>query len=147
MRKRIGPAHNRYVHGMTGTPTYKSWTEMKGRCLNPENNNYPGWGGRGIQICDRWKVSFQNFLDDMGEKPPGTTLERVDNDGNYEPENCIWADRTVQSRNRSFTKLSEGLVAEIREDRASGMTLAEISAKYQISISHAHRVATGESWK
>lgn len=146
MNKRVGPAHNRYIHGMTGTTTYKSWCEMKSRCLNPDNRNYPGWGGRGITVCQRWQDSFQNFLDDMGEKPPGTTLERLDNDGPYEPKNCVWADRTVQSRNRRYTKLTMELAESIRSDREAGMTLVALSERYGISVSHVHRVTRLESW-
>lgn len=73
---------------------------MKQRCLNPRSQQYQNYGARGIKICARWLESYQNFLADMGEKPSGLTLERRENDGNYEPENCKWADRADQRRNQ-----------------------------------------------
>lgn len=91
-------------HGGYGTPTYQSWRRMKERCLNPENGSYPRYGGRGVTVCERW-MSFKNFLADMGERPKGMTLERRDNDGNYEPDNCVWATPKQQARNRSDNRV------------------------------------------
>lgn len=72
---------------------------MKSRCLNPNNASYKNYGGRGISVCKRW-MSFKNFYADMGDRPEGYTLERVDNDKGYSPDNCVWASRFAQSRNR-----------------------------------------------
>lgn len=78
------------------TPEYRSWYNMKSRCLNPENKSYHNYGGRGIAICKRWMI-FANFLADMGKRPKGTTLDRIKNDGNYKPGNCQWATREEQN--------------------------------------------------
>lgn len=80
-------------------PLYNTWSAMKTRCSNPNQAHYKHYGGRGIEVCDRWNESFDNFLEDMGEKPPGATLDRVNVDGNYSPENCRWADITIQRYN------------------------------------------------
>ncbi len=90
------------THGMWNTPEYNSWRCMKARCLNPNHNSYPDYGGRGIKICERWLNSFENFYEDMGCHPgPDYTLERLENYGDYEPDNCIWADWDQQANNRS----------------------------------------------
>jgi len=80
--------------------TYGCWRNMKQRCLNPNNKEFKNYGARGITICDRWVDSFSAFLEDMGECPDSLTIERLDNSKGYEPGNCIWAPRSVQSRNR-----------------------------------------------
>lgn len=80
--------------------TYMSWSAMKQRCLNKDYKRYYDWGGRGIKICDRWLNSFENFLADMGERPKGTTLDRINNNGNYELLNCRWATSKQQSSNK-----------------------------------------------
>ena len=91
-------------HGMSETPNYGVWTDMKQRCLNPNNKHYKDYGGRGIVVCERWD-KFENFYADMGNKPKGLTLERRDNNKGYFPENCFWATRKEQNRNKRSNRI------------------------------------------
>lgn len=95
-------AHNlRFKHGGVNTSTYRSWYNMKTRCTYPSHLSYKDYGGRGIKVCWRWLNSYENFLADMGPRPgPGYSIERKNNDGNYEPDNCKWATRKEQRANQ-----------------------------------------------
>lgn len=84
------------------TPEYTAWHCMKSRCLDKRNADYASYGGRGIRVADSWLL-FENFLRDMGIKPAGTSIDRIDNNGNYEPNNCRWATNRQQSRNKRTT--------------------------------------------
>lgn len=93
------------THGMTNTATFTVWVNMKQRCTNPKHNSYHRYGGRGIKVCERWMHSFENFLADMGERPfPDAEIDRKDNDGGYEPDNCRWVTSEQNKNNRAVSR-------------------------------------------
>lgn len=95
-----------WVHGMTKSAEHRTWSKMKGRCLNETDKAYRYYGGRGITVCHRWLESFQNFYEDMGPKPScAHSIDRIDVNGNYEPSNCRWTTQLVQSRNKRSNRV------------------------------------------
>lgn len=129
----------KYQHNTTEYKReYNTWYSMQRRCYSEDNDNYHLYGGRGIAICDRWIESFDNFVEDMGKRPMGTTIDRIDNNGNYEPSNCRWATGREQNINSSF--------ANIINDNGEEVCLDEFAKRYQISQSTvAFRLKNGMS--
>jgi hypothetical protein len=117
--KRFKGRKDRITHGLSRSPEYRVWASMLERCRNPNTVGYPRYGGRGIKVCERWD-SFDNFIADMGRRPSGDySIEREDNDGNYEPSNCRWATREEQAYNRTKTILIDYRGAKITTLEAS----------------------------
>jgi hypothetical protein len=98
-----GKNNNNYKHGKRHSSVYTRWASMLGRCQNPNKQSYRNYGGRGIKVCERW-MKFENFYADMGDPPPGLTLERLDVNGDYCPSNCTWATQKVQCNNQRHVK-------------------------------------------
>lgn len=102
-RKRSVLGESTIKHGHAGSKTYVIWKSMRQRCSNPKARAYPNYGGRGIRVCARWD-NYAAFLKDMGEAPPGLCIERINNDGDYAPDNCKWATRSEQMLNTRRSK-------------------------------------------
>lgn len=114
------------AHGLRGTPAYKSWDSMIQRCLNKNSTSYKRYGEAGISVCDKWR-DFPKFLEDMGERPPGTSLDRIDPFGNYEAGNCRWATPTMQSRNKKNKITTFEQAEQVRLLRSQGISPIKIA--------------------
>lgn len=136
-------------HGRSKTVEYNTWSRLVARCTNPRNKKYPRYGGRGISVCERWsgEQGFENFLADMGERPANcTSIDRRDNDGNYEPGNCRWTTATVQSRNNPHTKLTFEKAEEMRARMAAGETATAVARAFGVSKPTACSVRDRRTW-
>jgi len=120
------------THGKAGTTEYQTWSAMIQRCTTPGHKAYPDYGGRGIKVCARWRRSFQNFLDDMGPRPGKEySLDRIDNDGDYEPSNCRWTTQLEQMNNR---RMNHRLTFN-----GENLTINQWAAKLGINSTAIHR--------
>jgi hypothetical protein len=120
---------------------------MNGRCTNPNNPRYEYYGGRGIAVCDRWRGSFENFLADVGERPPGLTLERIDNNKGYEPGNVKWASWAEQALNKRRIGTQKLTHADVLAIRTDPRTQNEIATAYVVSQSLVSAIKTRQVWK
>lgn len=170
----VGPrdgGHHSHMtkHGMKGTPTYMSWQSMKDRCLNQNAPNFAHYGGRGIGVYGPW-LDFGNFLRDMGPRPPGTSIDRINGDWGYSPDNCRWATREQQNANRRIAcgkkhysrlhperlargekngsaKLTAGQVLDIRMLGATGVPKRAIARMFTVSQRTIQFILSGEKWR
>lgn len=135
-------------HGATAggmTPEYQSWRGMRERCINLNHASFRNYGGRGIKVCDRWLYSFPNFLKDMGKRPKGASLDRINCDGDYEPSNCRWADAATQSRNRRDSRLCDEQVAAIMRLLDSGARQIDVAQAVGIARGYVANIATART--
>ncbi len=144
--KSQGPRNS--THGLSSTATYQAWISAKNRCYNSAYKEFHRYGGRGIKMCARWLNSFQAFLDDMGIRPDGKTLERSESDGDYEPGNCVWATKEDQAQNRpSFNKVGPHEVVKIRRRHADGERVEILAAEHRMSRQAVRNIVSRKSWK
>ena len=136
-------------HGeaINGKPTaeWRAWNAMRARCENPDHPAYKWYGARGIKVCDRWQ-SVESFIADTGRRPSAQhSLDRVDNDGNYEPSNCRWATNAQQTRN-SRGKLPERTVREIKDRLSRGEAHQHVADIFGVNRSTVSKISRGERW-
>ena len=125
---RINTGKSKRTHGLSKTPLYNCWTRMKGRCYNTKNKDYKEYGGRGIFVCERWRISFENFHSDMSETYiKGLELDRIDVNGEYSPENCRWVTEQTQAWNKRRYKSNKS--------GKTGVTWNKKARKWEVRIS------------
>lgn len=143
-----GSANGRYTGQpwLRHDPLYRLWYAIKNRCTNPDGQDWKYYGGRGITFCTRWD-SFDLFVADVGPHPgDGWTLDRIDNDGDYEPGNVRWATRKTQGRNCNYCVLNLQLAAKIRAAYAQGAKQVELATQYGVSQTAISQVIRGKIW-
>lgn len=138
----------RFVDGKP-TSEYRTWIGMRNRCRNPNAPGYDLYGGRGIQVCDRWLESFENFIDDMGPRPPKMSLDRIDVNGDYAPENCRWADLKTQNRNKRnavYVEIGGTMHRAIELSDLSGLKVDTIVERAKRGLPYSEVVSHERKW-
>lgn len=140
----IRPGEKRRRHGLGAvrSPAYRSWCHMRERCLGKTSDAYSSYGGRGIKIDPRWN-DYLTFVADMGERPPGTTLDRINNDGDYTLSNCRWATSAQQNNNRRSSKLEPHEPAQIRWLVSLGYKQKDIALFFGVRSGMVSRINSG----
>ena len=166
--RNLGKLNPNWRGGTTGHPLYEVYMEMRARCERSTHKRFADYGGRGISVCSAWRESFWNFVEDMGERPAGKiasgltawTLDRKNNDGNYDPSNCRWATWGEQVSNRRPSawrgvlrgekqknhKLNNSDILKIREEISRGVVQARIAERYEVSASLISKIKKGKAW-
>lgn len=136
-------------HDKSHTAEYRAWADMKQRCNNPKNKRFKDYGGRGIVVCPEWSGSngFQSFFNSLGGRPSDAhSLDRVDNDLHYTPDNCRWATTTVQGENRRTTKLSVDKVEAIKALHSLGFSIAHLARLNGVGSTIISNIVHGKKW-
>lgn len=136
-----GEAHPKFQHGRSRTREYQSWLHAKLRCTDKTDSQWPNYGGRGIRMCDEWLESFTAFFEHVGKCPSRHhQIDRINNNGNYEPGNVKWSTRRQQARNRRTTKLTDAQVDEVYRRAVAGERTTDLANEYGIHQSYVSHI-------